>query len=62
MKEAQVIFDQVQDDLSTANKWMSHHCDLLTQYGECLCELQEINHDLISCVAVLEEEGCVHKV
>jgi len=61
MKEAQVLFKQINDDLNMGNKQMSRHCELLTQYGKHICELCGINEDLVSHVAMLEEEGHVHK-
>jgi len=57
--EAKTLFSQINDDLNTQKTRTDRHRKLLVQYGNRLCDLKEINHDLGSCVVVLEEESRV---
>ena len=59
--EAKTLFSQINDDLNTQKAWTDKHHELMVQYRKRLHELKEINHDLGSRVAMLEEEACVRE-
>ena len=65
-KEAQAMFSQINDNLNTQKDRIDKHKELLLVYGRQLCTEKEVNQNLSSRVAVLEEEaqvdGLIHSV
>jgi len=60
-KQAQAMFSQIDNDLNTQKDRTDKHKELLLMYGRQLRAQKEVNQDLSSCVAVLEEEARVHE-
>jgi len=55
------MFSQIDDDLNTQKDCTDEHKELLLVYGRQLRTQKEVNQDLSSCIATLEEEACVHE-
>ena len=56
------MFSQIDDDLNTQKDRTNKHKELLLVYGRQLPAQKDVNQDLSSRVATLEEEACVREV